>query len=309
MIELTQPGKYTLSIQNPVMIASGMMGFDPSAYRDLIKLEKLGAMVTNGISLRARGPAYGPRVVSYPGGLLLHTGLPGLGIERVIKRHQQAWDKSPVPIIVHIIATKPTDVMRCGEMLEGLPGVVGIELGIHDRATVDDIEQFMQAVRERCQLPVLVKLPLHQATYLAPAAQDSGADALVVAAPPRGTDRDTETGQLIGGRLYGPWLKPQTLRVVGQIAQRADVPIIACGGIHTPDDARDYVEAGARAVQVDTLTWVQPSMVEIIARNLGGLELTRAVGAMADEWQPGLGKTQVMKNQPPDADLPEFPPE
>ena len=77
------------------------------------------------------------------------------------------------------------------------------------------------------------------------------------------------------------------------------MPIIACGGVHTADDARDYISAGAKAVQIDTLLWVQPSLVEIIARNLGGLELTRAIGALADEWEPGLGKTQMMKRQRP----------
>ncbi len=309
MIEITRPGKYSLVIENPVMIASGMMGFDPMNYRDLIKLEKLGAMVTNGVSLRARGSAAGARVVSHPGGVLVHTGLPNPGVERVVRRHRKAWNKSPIPIVVHVIATKPTDVMRCGEMLEGMPGVVGIELGLHDRVVAEDIFQFIEAVRERCQLPLLIKLPLYHAVDLAQDAVDAGADALVVAAPPRGTDRDALTGRLVGGRIYGPWLKPQTLRTVGQIAQSIQVPVIACGGIHTPDDARDYIEAGATAVQIDTLTWVQPSMVEVIARNLGGLELTRAMGAMADEWQPGLGKTQAMKNQPPDADLPELPPE
>lgn len=325
MIELAKPGKYSLSIQNPVMIASGMMGFEPSTYRNLIKLEKLGAMVTNGVSWKARGPAKGARAIPGRGGLLLHTGLPNPGVTRVIQKHEQAWANSPIPIIVHIIANKAQDVGRCAEVLEGVPNVVGIELGLHDQIYPDEIPILISAVQERSQLPLLVKLPLYAAPFLSQVAEDGGADGLVVAAPPRGTDRDEASGKLVGGRMYGPWLKPQVLRAVGQIAGLVDIPIIACGGIHTADDARDYLDAGAKAVQIDTLLWTQPSEVEIIARNIGGEEVTRAIGALADEWEPGLGKTQMMKRntpipppeppplpqlpsqQPPNIGLPEFP--
>jgi dihydroorotate dehydrogenase (NAD+) catalytic subunit len=301
------------------MIASGMMGFEPSSYRDLIKLDKLGAVVTAGISWKPRGPAHGPRVIASAGGFLLHTGLPNPGVRQVIQDYGKSWTRSPAPIIAHLIATSEAEVKRCAEVLDGVPGVAGIELGLHDQVHVQEIPLLINAVRERCQLPLLVKLPLYFAPYLAKVTQDAGADALVVASQPRGTDRDADSGRLVGGRVYGVWLKAQTLRAVGQIAQVVQIPIIACGGVHNPGDARDFIEAGAKAVQIDTLTWIQPSMVEIIARNLGGLELTRAVGALADEWQPGLGKTQAMnpkastpaptsKDLPPEIDLPEYPP-
>jgi dihydroorotate dehydrogenase (NAD+) catalytic subunit len=94
------------------------------------------------------------------------------------------------------------------------------------------------------------------------------------------------------------------LRLVGQLARRLDVPIIGAGGIHSPQDGRDYIEAGARAVQVDTVTWVQPKMLEVIARDLGGLVITKAAGALPDEWHPGMGETEReqlehRKNVPP----------
>ncbi|MBN1566154.1 MAG: hypothetical protein JXA10_20115, partial [Anaerolineae bacterium] len=114
---------------------------------------------------------------------------------------------------------------------------------------------------------------------------------------PRGTTRDPQTGQLVGGRIYGPWLKVQTLRAVGQVARAVDIPVIGSGGIHSADDARDFIEAGAVAVQVDSMTWAEPRALEIIARNLGGLELTRATGALADEWEPGMGETMRLDRQ------------
>jgi dihydroorotate dehydrogenase (NAD+) catalytic subunit len=138
---------------------------------------------------------------------------------------------------------------------------------------------------------VLVRLPLYDAYAIAEAVEDAGAATLVVAAPPRGTARDPHTGKLISGRVYGPLVKPMTLRVVGQLAKRIKIPIIGAGGIHSAQDARDYIEAGACAVQVDSVTWIQPQLLEVIARDLGGLVVTREAGALPDEWHPGMGQT------------------
>jgi dihydroorotate dehydrogenase (NAD+) catalytic subunit len=294
MIELTRTGKNTLVIDNPVMPASGAFGFDGSAYHDLIDLSKLGAIVTNPVTWRGRRVAHGPRVVPLPSGVLVHTGLPNPGVRQIVKEYAGRWARSYIPVIVHVTATTPEDVGRCVGVLEHCESVAGIELGLHDQATHRDVHLILQAAQDNTQLPLLARVPLYQAVFLAEAAQEAGTGGVVIAAPPRGTARDPETGQLVGGRVYGPWLKAQTLRAVGQVAQTATVPVIGSGGIHSPDDARDFLDAGAIAVQVDTLIWTQPHQLEVIARNLGGLELTRAAGALADEWEPGMGKTMLM---------------
>jgi dihydroorotate dehydrogenase (NAD+) catalytic subunit len=321
MIQLTRPGKKTLVIESPVMPASGTFGFDGSAYQDLIDLTKLGALVTNPVTWKPRRVAQGPRVVPLPSGTLVHTGLPNPGMNRAIKQYGPRWARSRAPVIVHVAATSVEDVARCANALEHCEGVSGIELGVHDQATSQDVQAIIRAAEDSTQLPLLVRLPLYTAAELAVPAQDAGAGGLVVAAPPRGTVRDLETGQLVGGRIYGPWLKAQSLRAVGQVAQIVQIPVIGCGGIHSPDDARDFVAAGAVAIQVDTVTWTQPHMLEVIARNLGGLELTRVTGALADEWEPGMGQTLWKKKRrqkdqpqqpfdvrpiiPPPPDLPE----
>lgn len=313
MIEISRPAKNSLTIPNHVMIASGMMGFEPSSYRNLIKLEKLGAMVTAPVTWRPRNPAHGTRVVPFHGGFLLHTGLPNMGMRQTIQKYKAAWRKSELTMVVHVVATTIDEVAQSAHALDGMEGVAGIELGLSDSATTQDVRHLINAVKQNTELPLLIKLPLYDAVNLAQSAQDSGADGLVITSPPRGTERDPISGQLIGGRVYGPWLKSQSLRALGQIAQFAQIPLIGCGGIHTPQDARDFIEAGAKAVQIDTLLWIEPSMVEIIARHLGGLEYTRAIGALADEWEPGLGATQAMKRrqlQPPiekPPTLPELP--
>ncbi len=314
MIELTRSGKTPLVIENPVMPAAGTFGFDGAAYRDLIDLTKLGALVTNPITWKPRRVARGPRVVALPSGVMIHTGLPNPGINGAIKQYGALWAHSLAPVIVHIAATTPPDVTRCAEALDRCEGIAGIELGLHDQADNEEIELMVRAARDHTLLPILVRLPLYTAPEAARAAQFAGAEALVVAAPPRGTTRDPDTGRLVGGRVYGPWLKPQALRAAGQVAHIAEVPVIGCGGIHTPDDARDFLEAGVAAVQVDTIIWTQPHMLEVIARNLGGLELTRASGALADEWEPGIGHTMRMEREkrlnpdPYNGDVPAVPP-
>jgi dihydroorotate dehydrogenase (NAD+) catalytic subunit len=314
MIELTRPGKNTLVVENPVMCASGIVGFDGAAYRDLIDLTKIGAIVTNPVTWRPRRVARGPRVVPLPSGVLVHTGLPNPGVNAVIKQYGPRWARSLAPVIVHVVATSPADVGRCLAALDRCEGIAAVEVGLHDQSTPDDIERTVQVALESTQLPLLVCVPLYNAVQAAHVAQGAGAGGLVIAAPPRGTARDPETGQLVGGRVYGPWLKAQVLRAVGQIVRTTSIPVIGSGGIHSADDARDFLEAGAVAVQVDTVIWAQPHVLEVIARNLGGLELTRAAGALADEWEPGMGQTMKMEREnrlrhPPAADdVPSLPP-
>jgi len=315
MIELTRTGKTSLVIENPVMPAAGIFGFDGTAYHDLIDLTKLGAIVTNPVTWKPRRVANGPRVVPLPAGVLIHTGLPNPGLHHVVREYGARWARSLAPIIVHVVATTPDEVARCADVLEQCEGVAGIELGLHDQATHRDVQLLLQAAQSETQLPLLVRLPLYNAVFLVEAAQDAGAGALVVAAPPRGTARDPETGRLVGGRVYGPWMKAQILRAVGQVAQAAQVPVVGSGGIHSADDARDFLEAGAVAVQLDALVWTQPHLVNVIARNLGGLELTRTTGALSDEWQPGMSRTMWMDRlgqQSPsldDTDIPDHLPE
>ncbi|MCD4686723.1 MAG: nitronate monooxygenase [Anaerolineae bacterium] len=297
MIELTCTGKDTLVIENPVMPAAGTFGYDGAAYRDLLDLTKLGAIVTTPITWKPRRIARGPRVVPLPSGVLIHTGLPNPGVGKVIKRYAQSWKRSLAPVIVHVVATTPHEVANCVGALDHVEGVAGIELGLHDQVTPEDIEDLLGAALDNTLRPILVRVPLYSAVESARVAESAGAGGLVVAASPRGTTRDPVTGQLVGGRIYGPWLKAQTLRAVGLVAHVVNIPVIGSGGIHNADDARDFLEAGAVAVQVDSVTWVEPRRIEIIARNLGGLELTRASGAYADEWEPGIGITMQMQRQ------------
>jgi dihydroorotate dehydrogenase (NAD+) catalytic subunit len=314
MIEISS-GKHSLQLQTPVLGGAGIFGF-AGEYGKLLPLDLLGAVVTNPITYRPRRPANGTRVVPLDSGFLLHTGLPNPGFKQCYKQNINQWRASQTPIILHVVATAPDDLSACAKFLEEQAAedegvIAGIELGLGDNATPREVKIMIGALRSQCLLPILAKLPLYLAPQLANAALEAGANALVVAAPPRGTARDTLSGQLVGGRVYGPWLKSLALRAVGQVAHAVakhpePVVIIGTGGIHHPNDARDFLEAGAACVQLDSVAWIRPDMVERIARDLGGLDLTRQQGAFPDEWGGGVEFTAsfragILPSAPPAA--------
>jgi dihydroorotate dehydrogenase (NAD+) catalytic subunit len=196
-------------------------------------------------------------------------------------------------VILHLVATTPEQIRKSVSRLDEEECVAGIELGLNDDIGIDEAERLVKAATSKAEKPVIVRLPMQDAYELAQAVADVGADAIVVCAPPRGTARDPKTGRLVSGRVYSPLVKPIVLRMVGQLMRRIkDVPIIGAGGIHSIQDARDYLDAGATAVQVDSAIWVQPSMLEYISRDLGGMTVTRESGAFPDEWYPGMGDTE-----------------
>ncbi|MEZ4668188.1 MAG: hypothetical protein R3E39_09765 [Anaerolineae bacterium] len=291
-IDITRPGKTILQIETPVMPAAGTLGFG-DVYRDLIQFEKLGAFVTSPVTYTPWKPAQGTRVVSLAAGALVHTGLPNPGISKVMAKHRDSWDAMPMPVIMHIVATNLEQVRKCASRIDAEGAVDAMELGLSDDMRWEECEQLVTGAVKNTEKPVLVRLPTIDPFNLAKAAADAGASALVACAPPRGSARDPLSGRLVGGRLYGPLVQPMILRIVGQLAgEIKDVPIIGSGGIHSQQDARDFIDAGAKAVQVDSVTWVNPKLIEYIARDLGGMVLTRQTGALGDEWHPGFGETE-----------------
>lgn len=290
-IEITKPGKNSLTVETPVMPAAGTFGFG-DVYRQLINIEKLGAFVTNPVTYQPWRPATGTRAIPLDAGVLVHTGLPNRGLSKTLEQYRTEWDGLPLPVILHLVANNVEHIRICATAIDAEDCIDAIELGLNDEVSYDDAQQYVRAAVQNTDKPVLVRLPLQDVAMLAEAAVDSGAGALVVSAPPRGTARDPLSGKLVSGRLYGPLVKPLVLRAVGQLARDVKIPVIGAGGIHTPQDARDYLDAGAVAVQVDSVTWIQPQMLETIARDLGGWLVTRPADAFPDEWHPGMGDTE-----------------
>jgi dihydroorotate dehydrogenase (NAD+) catalytic subunit len=266
MIELAPNHKIGLSLTNPVMIAAGCGGYGP-AYRPLIDLSAFGALVTNPITLRPQHGIPQPRLVETTAGLVLNTGEQNPGVKKVIQLYAKIWRNLGIPVIAHLPAAEPDDLCRAAGALAGVEVIAAIELGLPDDAVPREVAAWLRAVREGGALPVLVKLPLTAAVKLAAAAEDAQADALVVGSPPPGTAL-AANGQMVSGYLYGPAMHSLVLRQMQLVRAEVDLPIIACGGIHSPADAQAFLSAGSVAVQLDTLLWIEPQQAEAIARQL-----------------------------------------
>src|SRR5829696_4627704 len=280
-IRITRLAKNSLVVESPVMNATGTLGFGDE-YRDLIDLSTLGAFVTNPLTYTAWNPATGTRVVPLEAGMLVHTGLPNPGISKVIAQYRALWERFSIPVIAHIVVKAADEMDKCIAMLDRESVVQAIELGLSDEISPAETEWYIRSAAQRSEKPLMVRMPFGASMDHYQAAVDAGADALVICAPPRGTARD-QAGRLVAGRIYGPLIKPVILRIVGQLARRYPrIPLIGAGGIHSTQDARDYLEAGAVAVQVDSVTWIMPQVLETIARDLDGMESTKPDDSMDD---------------------------
>lgn len=296
-IEITRPGKYSLIVETPVMPAAGTFGFGDN-YSKLVNYDKLGAIVTNPVTIDPWNPATGTRIVPLDAGVLVHTGLPNPGLNRVIKQYRKVWANLPMPVILHLVGTTVAHMERAIRRIDETEEVSAVELGLNDGISEDEAFDLVEAAA-KMEKPLLVRLPFYETYQLAMPVIDAGADAVVVSGAPRGTARDPHSGRLVSGRVYGPLVKPMTLRMVGRLRREipAEIPIIGSGGVHSPNDARDYIEAGAVAIQVSTATWVQPRMLERISRDLGGWITTRDKDALPDEWHPDMGDTEAIQRR------------
>ncbi len=240
--------KRDLSLPSPLLNAAGTLGFRPKP--DLLAGFELGAFITNPISWRPRGPARSATALDYPGGLLLHTGLPNPGFSALIRTHARAWAASPIPIIVHLMADRPEETRRMVQALEGLDNVIAVELGFAPLLSDDLLLTALELAYS--ELPLIVCLPWDQALRLGPRLVQFGASAVSLAAP-RGAWLTLE-GEWREGRLYGPSLLPHTLELVRRLAT-IGVPTIGSGGIYRREHLRAMLDAGALAVQLDTVLW------------------------------------------------------
>jgi dihydroorotate dehydrogenase (NAD+) catalytic subunit len=241
--------KYDLSLKPPLMNAAGSLGFTPDPHGPA-DLGRFGAFVTNPISLSPRTPAQERACIFYPGGFLLHTGYPNPGIRAVLRRCAARWERSPVPIVVHILAQRGEEVFEIARRLEKLENLAALELGIPPEASPALAAELVSAALS--ERPVIARLPLEHAEELASVVIDSGAAAISLGAPRGALTGDS--GKIIKGRLYGPSVFPLALETLQRLL-RLGSPVIGGGGVYGPPQADAMLQAGAVAVQLDAVLW------------------------------------------------------
>jgi dihydroorotate dehydrogenase (NAD+) catalytic subunit len=264
-----------LVLANPILVASGTFGYGVE-YGDVVEVDRLGAICCKGTTLKPRIGNVTPRVTETPGGMLNSIGLQNPGVDAVIDKYAATWTTWRTPVIVNVAGESVDDYVEVVRRLEGVPGIAGIELniscpnvgkgGLQFAIDADAAAGVTAAVRRATDLPLLVKLSPNVADVrpIAKAIAAAGADALtaintlsgIAVAPDR---TKPLLGNIYGG-LSGPAVKPVALRIVYEIAQVVDIPIVAIGGVTELADVLDFLAVGAVAVQVGTAIFADPTL-------------------------------------------------
>jgi dihydroorotate dehydrogenase (NAD+) catalytic subunit len=275
-----------LRLANPILAASGTFGYGLE-FAHLVDLEKLGGIVTKGLSLEPIEGAPAPRLLNTPSGMLNAVGLQNVGVKAFIDEKLPLLGKYKTPVIVNVFGYCLEDYVEVIRRLEDAPGITAYELNISCPNVKQGGMQFgsnpalvaevVGAARVAAKRPLWVKLmPLvTEIAAIGRAAEGAGADALVVANTYPAMAIDFRTGKsrlgnLTGG-LSGPAIKPITLRLVWETRKAVKIPVIGLGGVETAEDALEYVAMGAAAVQVGTASFSDPTASEGIVEGLSRL--------------------------------------
>ena len=241
--------KQDLVLEKPFVNAAGMLGFAPDPH-NMPFLDRLGAFITNPISRTPRKPAGNRACLPFPGGFLLHTGLPNPGINRVIRQYQRRWAAAPLPVIVHLLVEHPETLAEMIRKLEGLENILAVELGLPPDCTPENLNNFAAAASG--ELPAVICLGPEQIPVLLPALE-ALQPAGVHLTSPRGTLPGPD-GELVSGRLYGPATFPVTLSTA-RVLVGAGLRVIVDGGVTKPEQAQALLDLGVTAVGLGSVLW------------------------------------------------------
>jgi dihydroorotate dehydrogenase (NAD+) catalytic subunit len=293
-----------LHLRNPVMTASGTFGYGEE-FASLVDLHRLGAIVVKGISLEPRPGNPPPRIVETAAGMLNAIGLENIGVESFVKEKLPFLQDIGTPVIVNILGDTVDDYRRLAKRFNEVDMVAAIEVNISCPNVKEGGVAFgtdpamahavTTAVRENYQGPVVVKLSpnVTDITVIARAVEEAGADAVSLINTVLGMAIDIETwrpmlANTVGG-LSGPAIKPIALRMVWQVAMSVKIPVVGIGGITTPEDAIEFLMAGASAIQVGTANFINPKATEEIIEGISGFLQAKKLNSV----QELIGSVQV----------------
>jgi dihydroorotate dehydrogenase (NAD+) catalytic subunit len=265
---------------NPVFIASGICGYGEE-YSPLVRLEKLGGIVTKTITIRPRRGNKPPRISELPYGMLNSIGLENVGLERYVEEKLPLLKKRAVCVIVSVAAETQEEFIRLAETLAPLEGFAGLELNLScpniDEQALDHgrnpafVEKITRIVKDRLperSLWVKITPNVTDIGVVAKAAEAGGADAVAAINTVLGLDFDLATGRPVLGKgsggYSGPGILPIALQKVWECSRAVSIPVVGIGGISSIDDARKFFLAGASAIQVGTALFASPGLPERI---------------------------------------------
>lgn len=269
-LAVTLPG---LNLKNPIIPASGCFGFGQE-YSKYYDLGLLGAIMAKAATSEPRFGNPTPRVAETPSGMLNAIGLQNPGLEVIMNEIFPSLEKYEVPIIANVAGSTQEDYVAVCAKIGDAPNVHAIELniscpnvkhgGIAFGTNPDVAYRLTQAVKKVAKVPVYVKLSpnVTDIVPIAQAIESGGADGLTMINTLLGMRIDLKTRQPIlanqTGGVSGPAIKPVAIRLIHQVAQVVNIPIIGMGGVYTVDDVLEMFMAGASAVAVGTANFTDP---------------------------------------------------
>lgn len=289
-----------LVLPNPVMIAAGIAGYGVE-YGEISDIQRLGAIVCKGTTLRPKKGNAQPRLVETASGLLNSVGLENVGVDALIAEKAPVWAGWRVPVIVNVAGETISEYVAVSRRLEGVPGISAVELNISCPNVAAGGMEFgthpelaarvTSEVKSATSLPVIVKLSpnVTDIKEIALAVAGAGADAISLINTLKGMAIDIDQrrpslGDIVGG-LSGPAIKPVALYMVFEVARAVRIPLIGCGGITCAEDALEFIMAGATAVQIATASLTDPRSglnvlegIESYMRRNGVHSLTDLIG-------------------------------
>ena len=268
-----------LKLKNPIMPASGTFGYGIE-YKDFIDLNILGAIVTKGISLEPKIGNPPPRIFEGNGYLMNHIGLENVGIEVFLKKKLPQIENYNTKIIVNFFGNsedeycKVADILSKNKRIDALevniscPNVKkgGLEFGLFP----DEVFNLIKKIKKFCSKPLLVKISPQVSDIIgvANAIEEAGADAITAINTIKGLRINIENEEYFYGGISGEFLKPVALRIVDEITKHVNIPVIGCGGIKDFRDVKEFLLAGAKAVQIGTSNFIEPDILQRIIGEL-----------------------------------------
>jgi dihydroorotate dehydrogenase (NAD+) catalytic subunit len=263
-----------LRLQNPVMTASGTFG-NGIEFDDFFNVDKLGGIILKGTTLHLREGNDYPRMAETPSGMLNAVGLQNKGVDYFCENIYPKVQKYNTNVIVNVNGSTIEEYIELTERINTLDNIDAIELniscpnvkegGMAFGTSCPMAEQVTKEVRKVYDKTLIVKLSpnVTNIAVIAKSVENQGADAVSLVNTFLGMAIDAETRKpllsTITGGLSGPAIKPIALRMVWQVAQAVNIPVIGIGGIMDATDAIEFILAGASAVQVGTANFVDPN--------------------------------------------------
>ncbi|MGH2567503.1 MAG: dihydroorotate dehydrogenase [Bacteroidota bacterium] len=272
-----------VEFKNRIWVASGTFGYGDEVPQ-LVDVNRLGGLVTKSLSWKPRDGNPPPRIAETPSGMLNSIGLANIGVHKFIEEKLPYLRKQHTSVVVNIAASTVEEYCDVLSLLEQQEGVDAFEInvscpnvkegGLSFGTDCNMVKEITSRLRSLTDKPLIIKLTpnVTHISEFARAAAEAGADAVSVINTVVGMAVDVKSRKpklsTVTGGLSGPAIKPIALAKVYEVAQTVDIPIIGMGGISHADDAIEFLLAGASAVQVGTMNFIDPAAGVTIAEGL-----------------------------------------